>query len=282
MSPEPVLVIHSTEGRSLRSAVETLERNNTRSHVVFDPATGERAQLVEYSEHARSLANKAGGVQTNRRGEVYQIEVVGFARLVPGYDDRWYKALAAEIVDICDELNIPKRFPKKFIEYKEHPPSSYGKNNGVRMTAQEWNNATGIIGHMHVPENVHGDPGDISRLIELVAPGFVPPPLPQDSFIKELQQRLKDAKLYHGAIDGIWGRKSTAALDQLLAIPETLETQSSQLASLTADLAQTRAELDQARGNVTTTGSLSLDDARALVLGDMVDQIVAAVKQGSN
>src|SRR5215471_17719630 len=41
-------------------------------------------------------------------------------------------------------------------------PSSYGTSNGVRLSGSAWNAYKGILGHQHVPENDHGDPGDIN------------------------------------------------------------------------------------------------------------------------
>jgi hypothetical protein len=39
-------------------------------------------------------------------------------------------------------------------------PDSYGDSR-VRFTFAQWRNFYGVCGHQHVPENDHGDPGDI-------------------------------------------------------------------------------------------------------------------------
>ncbi|MGP3971520.1 hypothetical protein [Streptomyces sp. 6N223] len=46
-------------------------------------------------------------------------------------------------------------------------PASYGPN-GVRLTGAQWLAYYGWLGHQHVPENDHGDPGDIdfARVLE--------------------------------------------------------------------------------------------------------------------
>ena len=164
----PVLVLHTTEGSSFRGAKRTLEANNSRSHWLCDPATGEYEQLVDPVNPARSLRNLAGGVQTNNRGGVFQIEIVGRAATVTrtdgrAYPDDWYEQLAEWVVMICDDHRIPKTFPHRF-----HGSDAYGRFGVARLTNQEWLDVTGIIGHQHVPENTHWDPGDISRLIPLV------------------------------------------------------------------------------------------------------------------
>ena len=74
------------------------------------------------------------------------------------YPDDWYRALAAEVTGICDELGVPKVFPCEFVPY----PRSYRLGNGVRLAGPVWLRVEGIVGHMHVPESDHGDPGDLS------------------------------------------------------------------------------------------------------------------------
>jgi len=154
-----------------------------------------------------------GGVETNRRGKVYQLEVVGFAKHIPTYSGEWFAALAAEVRWICGLLDVPILFPRRFLPY----PASYG-DNGVRFTHSEWATATGIIGHQHVPENAHGDPGDLTRLTTILAPNGAPvlkgpPPMPTNAnWIVEAQRLLRNAGYDPGDIDGDWGPLSNAAL----------------------------------------------------------------------
>ena len=48
---------------------------------------------------------------------------------------------------------------KSTVTWKAYP-SSYG-NSSVRLSGAEWQNYYGWLGHQHVPENDHGDPGNI-------------------------------------------------------------------------------------------------------------------------
>jgi hypothetical protein len=163
MAP-PLLVLHTTQSSSASGSAAFMRHKGVMSHRVFDPATGERIQLIRWSSPAKALKNLPGGVETNNRGSVYQLEIVGYAGAVPTYPDRWYQSLATEVRAICTELGVPLRFPCQWLPY----PASYGAHSRVRMTGRQWMTATGIVGHQHIPESDHGDPGDLSRLAAIL------------------------------------------------------------------------------------------------------------------
>jgi hypothetical protein len=155
------LVLHSTEGSTLAGAVATLRRNRSESNWVFDPETGELVTLTDSERGDRSLRNLPGGVETNNRAGVWQIEIVGHATDIPHMPERWFRRLGAVVSSLCDGKGIPRAFPCRFVAY----PESYGLKAAQRLTGAQWLTVEGIVGHQHVPENTHGDPGDISRLI---------------------------------------------------------------------------------------------------------------------
>jgi hypothetical protein len=162
MSPKCV-VLHTTESNpgTCEAVAAYLVRMGYESHEVFDPSNGDLIQLLPPSEPGKSLVNLPGGVETNRRGGVYQIEIVGRAVDVPNYDDAWYERLRVRLLVICNFTGTPYVFPLPFQPY----PQSYGKNL-VRLNYDDWQTVEGLVGHQHVPENDHGDPGalDITRL----------------------------------------------------------------------------------------------------------------------
>lgn len=175
-----VVVLHSTEGSSLDGAVATLKARGVPSHDVVDVREREIVQLVSYDRPAKALLNRPGGVETNNRGGVIQVEIVGFASrstaeaarrpegpILPEFDDDELAWLGQYLRDVCTRRKIPFVFPCPFRPY----PQSYGAN-GVRLSFERWLRVEGVIGHQHVPENVHGDPGalDVARLIALSAP----------------------------------------------------------------------------------------------------------------
>jgi hypothetical protein len=218
-----------------------MKKQGTMAHRVFDPAMGERIQLLPWSQPAKSLKNLPGGVETNKRGGVYQLEIVGFAEKVAGYTDQWYRALAVELLAICAELDIPPRFPRPFVAY----PKSYGVKASGRMTGAAWNACAGIVGHQHVPESDHGDPGDLNRLVPIVAELLGTPAsegVPMSAADIQAAQGAINFYLPEGqriAQDGKWGPATTAALkvvlDQVLA-PQ-IRTLEQRVADLTSQLA---------------------------------------------
>lgn len=137
---------------------------------------------------ARALRNLPGGVATNTLN-VVQIELIGTCD--PKHKTAWgtrkagrdyvfwpqateaqMKWLAEILADLHKRHGLRLQSPLTFKPY----PASYG-NNGVRMNATAWRNFTGVCGHMHVPENDHGDPGNINiaRILTLARGGTTVP-----------------------------------------------------------------------------------------------------------
>ena len=218
-----VLVVHSTESDpgSAAAVRRHLLAQGTVSHEVYDPSNGDREILVHWPLPSKSLRNLAGGVQTNNRGRVWQVEVVGRAASIPNYPDAWHYNLARYLIDRARDIGCPIEFPKPFLAF----PASYGATS-VRMSGPEWLRATGIIGHMHVPENTHGDPGDISRTIahiqRIIAPPSItedPDTMIEDRIIKAFLDGGRDPKLI--GRDEVWGWRveaiRTGRLDDVCA-----------------------------------------------------------------
>jgi hypothetical protein len=122
---------------------------------------------------SRALKNLAGGVETNTLNDV-QFELIGtcdpahaktWGKLQAGKDyvywpnanKRQLRFLGNILASMHVRHGLQLKAPKQFLPY----PKSYG-NNGVRMSFAEWRNATGVVGHQHIPENDHGDPGNIN------------------------------------------------------------------------------------------------------------------------
>ncbi|WP_241827001.1 hypothetical protein [Streptomyces graminilatus] len=171
-----VVVLHTTEGRALPdyggggsapnlTAVPDLAAKKLRWFQHFDIETSSRA-----------LVNKPGGVATNTLN-VCQVELVGTCDPVTHREWGtkphifWPEApdwALAELVVFLRWMNaqhgVPLAGPKAWPAY----PSSYGATDS-RFTFAEWNAFAGVCGHMHVPENDHGDPGalDFNRLLAL-------------------------------------------------------------------------------------------------------------------
>ncbi len=165
-----VVVLHSTEG----SGWPGYGGGATAPHVTIDPRESDPAKQIRQhfpvTESARALENRAGGVETNTEGAV-QVELIGtcdpaaLRKWARGRDVVfWPKATADDVAPLLRflrwleaEHGVPlvDATPRGWYSY----PASYG-NSDARMSGKEWVAARGIVGHQHVPENSHGDPGD--------------------------------------------------------------------------------------------------------------------------
>ncbi|MCP3948522.1 N-acetylmuramoyl-L-alanine amidase [Herbaspirillum sp.] len=167
-----LIVLHTTEGHSIESAIHTMNRNRSQCHEVVDPSRPVTEMLTPWTQPARSLTHPPSTPETNNRGftattrhlgKVYQIEVVGFAREVAGYSAKWYQRLARYLAIRCTLLDVPRRFPYQF-----QGEDAYGVNGVARIGWDEWATVAGIVGHQIVPGNRHWDPGPLNRIIPLV------------------------------------------------------------------------------------------------------------------
>jgi hypothetical protein len=172
-----VVVLHTTEGRTLPD----YGGGATAPNLTAVPDVAAR-KLVWYQHFdidvsSRALVNLAGGVQTNTLN-VCQVELVGTCD--PATHAKWGSAAhiywpqapdwaLAEVARFLAWMNaqhgVPLSGPTKWPAY----PASYGTSNGARMSNATWTDFSGVCGHLHVPENLHGDPGaiDFARLIAL-------------------------------------------------------------------------------------------------------------------
>lgn len=151
------VVWHTTENDPSRTTALNVARYlntvNSQVHLVWNPVSGEMVQMIPANRAARALRNLSGGVQTNGAGSiVFQIEVVGQAK--NPFTNGPLVGLPT-IVAFLDQLGIPDVWPAG--DLKPYP-ESYG---GVRSTA-DWAKS-GHFGHAQVPENDHGDPGNIDQ-----------------------------------------------------------------------------------------------------------------------
>ncbi|MFF3848057.1 hypothetical protein [Streptomyces sp. NPDC002328] len=177
-------VVHTTEGRTLPSY---------NGGAIAPTVTGVpdiKARKIRWFQHydvdesARALANKLGGVQTNT-ANVFQIELVGtcddskkfsWAGARAGVDYlHWPSAPGWALAEVAwlvrwlhDNHGVPLTCVRDWLAYgldARRPgvtPASYGSANPARMTFTEWRSFTGWCGHQHVPENDHGDPGNLN------------------------------------------------------------------------------------------------------------------------
>ena len=167
-----VLCLHTTEGATWPGYNGgSTAPNNTLMPVASNKSLAIR-QHYPLERSSRALRNEWGGVETNTLN-VVQWELVGTCvKGGPGiyWPDapEWcYRELGKAIAQLRQLFPaIPLVAPSLWLAYgpdSRRPgvsPASYG-NSPARMSFAEWRNFKGICGHQHIPENVHGDPGNL-------------------------------------------------------------------------------------------------------------------------
>ncbi len=149
-----LLVLHTRESPRLGGVYDWPP------HLSIDLHTGQSHQHIAFNRSAYALHHS----QPNRRGgrPTYQVELVGYARDVPHYDDAWYSALADLLTWFHHNLDVPIAFPLPFAG-----SDAYGSHGSVRTGTQaQWDGLAGVVGHQHAFDNAHWDPGklDVARL----------------------------------------------------------------------------------------------------------------------
>lgn len=194
----PKIVLHTTEGSRIQAALDAYRQNNSWPHLTVDPTTRTRWQHVPLDTPARALRNTSTPGQTNREGRVYQVEILGFAGRSHLWDGDTLDWLGTDVVGpLARATGTPLQSTVEF----------FGEGAGwvlasasarQRLSAKAWDTYTGILGHQHVPENTHWDPGaiDIDRILA-AARNLTSPPPDQEDIMATLDDlaELLDTKL---------------------------------------------------------------------------------------
>lgn len=160
-------------------------------------------QHLPFNQGSFALRNLSGGVQTNR-DYVFQFELIGTSeRGGPGVF--WPEADDAVLLDLFKKVIKPVSdaygIPLRALAFQSYPKSygPRGDTNTVRLSGSAFDTYTGWLGHQHVPENVHGDPGAFpwARMIELdrqraPKPPVVKPPPPQEESVTDISYNTVD------------------------------------------------------------------------------------------
>lgn len=144
-------------------------------------------QHIKLNQFAKGLQNKSGGVETNR-DNVIQIELAGYlGSSIPAGQlnletvPAWYlDQLALILKPVIDSYLI-----------RNIAPTNWTQTG--RMTYSQWDSFAGWVGHVHVPENDHWDPGKfpISGLMSRVysTPVILKPPVPAPVMVRPVVRR---------------------------------------------------------------------------------------------
>jgi hypothetical protein len=143
------IVYHTTEGSTAQGAFDAYTANRSDPHFTIDATTV--YQHIDTGRAARSLANPAGGVETNKQSAV-QIEIVGFAGAPK---DQATLTLVARLSRWIEATHgVSQSWPSG----RPKPPKNGKDPGGHNRDVNNWKTKGGYYGHSHVPENTHWDP----------------------------------------------------------------------------------------------------------------------------
>jgi hypothetical protein len=156
----PKGVIHTTEGVSWPS----YSGWTIHPHATVKPIPGKGVEIRQHvpADHASFALRHTRATETNR-ANAFQVELIGTSdpgSIKGAYD--WTNPDDAVLKDLYETLfvpahelfGIPLRSTVTWVKY----PDSYG-NTKSRLSDSEWLKYSGWLGHQHVPQNLHGDPG---------------------------------------------------------------------------------------------------------------------------
>lgn len=213
-------VLHTTEG----SGWPSYDGWTIMPHATVMPTAGEGITIRQHLPFSQgSFALVHSGAEPTNGAHAFQFELIGTcdpsARGMyfwPNADDKVLLDLFHKVIKpLSDAFAIPLH-ALPFEAY----PKSYGAN-GVRLTQSQWHAYSGWLGHQHVAENDHGDPGAFpwDRLMKLAGPTPKPPAPPGDGPIRgplkygstgpdvwRIQHRLDKQLGVHLTVDGDFGR----------------------------------------------------------------------------
>ncbi len=141
------LIWHTTEGSGIDAMWRVLRDKDAAPHFVIDPGGGPAMvyQCVPLNKAARALEHPAGTPETNRANCI-QVEIVDYAKNAGGWGHVIYRDLGALAALIDHRFNVRRGYRPFTVPAKKVTPDGF-----VR--------ATGHMGHGHVPNNSHWDPG---------------------------------------------------------------------------------------------------------------------------
>lgn len=151
----PKIVWHTTEGTSFSGADATLKASGDEPHFLVSVDGKIVRQYIALNRSSKSLMHPAGTPETNRAGCI-QIEVCGFAHDSQNWTEVKMQRLAALAVLIEHRVQVERR-----------THVAWAEPTVDRIPASHFLKWPGHIGHRHVPNNDHVDPGEF-RITDLL------------------------------------------------------------------------------------------------------------------
>lgn len=152
------LLLHTLEG-SFESGMAAFRGGTGCPHFTVDLDRRIYTQHIPINRSAYALRNMRGGTQTNR-DHVIQVEIAGFARDTRNWSAAKLMALAYNVIEPI--MDAQPGIELAFANFDYDDSAEYGLRNDVELSPGEWDAFSGILGHVHAPENTHWDPGALN------------------------------------------------------------------------------------------------------------------------
>jgi hypothetical protein len=147
-------------------------------HATVLPTPGKGVTVRQHLPFSQgSFALRHTRTQPTNGDYVFQFELIGTSEKGgPGLF--WADADDAVLLDLYKKVIAPLDaayvIPFRALAFEAYP-ASYGTTNGVRLTDSQFDTYSGWLGHQHVPQNDHGDPGAFPWARLLAVAGQQPP-----------------------------------------------------------------------------------------------------------
>lgn len=204
-NPTWKLGLHTTEGFSIAGAEAAYRNGGYWPHITvgvtdFDDWKFGVHQHFPFWSRSTTFADGSGGIRTNR-DYVIQVEIVGtcddswktkqggkYKKLhVDHWPDDYARYVAGVLKAIMQHRPIPNRTSVTWARY----PASYGQGAKQRLSTAAYDGYSGILGHQHVPENTHGDPGNLLPFLQkYVLPSAPKPPAPTPKPVPPVEEPM--------------------------------------------------------------------------------------------
>jgi len=191
--------LHTTEGTSWPG----YKGGASAPHFTIDPIKRQTRQHLPITEGARALRYR--GRQTNTMG-VAQYEIIGRASQMQDLPQSGIEYIAHVLGVVGKHTEIPAKSSVTFYPVGD----AYGTHAKSRLPYAAFAQYRGILGHQHVPDNPHWDPGEfpIDKLVEAMT-GETAPVKPTTE-----PHPTHPAKRPMVKVDGYWGENFTGALEE--------------------------------------------------------------------
>lgn len=237
----PVLILHTIEGAlSYRVA----QKHQNPPHLWYSPSRRELYQTVDLRGPAFALRHPSGTPETNNRGPCLQVELEGSASQTRTWPEAYYENIAQDVVRPLDRfcrenygvtlVGGPSTRTLRYADESDGLGILASTRSALRLSDREWLDAHGLVGHQHVPDNTHWDPGGfrmtslLSYLTDVDQPRVLQlfsgnQRLLRGSDVREWQELLVAfGFLDRGDVDGLFGARTDTAtreLQRILGVP---------------------------------------------------------------